>query len=108
MINYNKVLNNLDDLKLIKMKDYLPTYLEENKGKDINLVDSLLLLTQQELEFKEWKSEKMNIQLSAIPSRKTLDDFDFSFQPSINKNLIMELSTLRFIEEKQNVLFVGN
>jgi len=39
---------------------------------------------------------------------KEKKDFDFDYQPSINKNVITDLATLRFIEEKKNVLFMGN
>ena len=37
-----------------------------------------------------------------------IKDFDFDYQPSINKDIINDLSTLRFIEEKKNVLFLGS
>ena len=39
---------------------------------------------------------------------KDQKDFDFDYQPSINKDVITDLATLRFIEEKKNVLFMGN
>lgn len=42
-----------------------------------------------------------------LPRNKTLANFDFDFQPSIDRQVVAELSTLRFIEEKRNVLFVG-
>jgi len=45
--------------------------------------------------------------LSRLPSRKTLDEFDFDFQPSIDKKLIENLSTLYFVERKENILFLG-
>ncbi len=38
---------------------------------------------------------------------KTLDDFDFSFQPSIDKRQIDELATMRFLESGENVVFLG-
>ena len=37
-----------------------------------------------------------------------LDEFDFDFQPSINKKEVLDLATLRFIEEKKNVLLIGS
>ena len=44
---------------------------------------------------------------SAMPIKKTLDDFDFSFQPSIDKRQIDELVTMRFWENGENVVFLG-
>lgn len=45
--------------------------------------------------------------MSGFPYRKTLEQFDFDFQPSINKEQIMELATMRFVENKENVVFLG-
>ena len=45
---------------------------------------------------------------AAFPFRKTLEDFDFSFNDSIDKDYIMDLATLRFAEDNKNILFLGN
>lgn len=47
------------------------------------------------------------LRFARFPSRKTLEDFDFSFQPSIDKKLVMDLATLRFVKEGRPVLFLG-
>ena len=46
--------------------------------------------------------------MAGFPYQKTLDDFDFTFQPSINKDKILDLKNLRFLENKENILFVGS
>ena len=46
--------------------------------------------------------------MAGFPYQKTLDDFDFNFQPSINKDKILDLKNLRFLENKENILFVGS
>jgi DNA replication protein DnaC len=43
----------------------------------------------------------------AYISRKPEKEFDFDFQPSINKQQILDFTTLRFIEEKENIVFLG-
>ena len=48
-------------------------------------------------------SYEKQIQMSGFPIKKTLDDFDFSFQPSIDKRQIDELATMRFLENAENV-----
>lgn len=54
------------------------------------------------------RASEFNIKVAGFPFIRTLDEFDFDFQPSINKKEILDLATLRFIEEKKNVLLVGS
>lgn len=42
-----------------------------------------------------------------FPFRKTLKEFDFKFQPSVDKKLLEELATLRFVHNAENVVFLG-
>lgn len=46
-------------------------------------------------------------QMSGFLIKNTLEDFDFSFQPSIDKRLIDELATMRFLENAENIVFLG-
>jgi len=108
MINYNKLLNNLEILKLDKTLNFLPNYLESIKDKDISIVDVLYEITEQEIKYRDERASKIQVSVAGFPFEKELKDFDFSYQPGINKQQILELETLRFIEEKQNILFVGS
>lgn len=107
MINYNKLLNNFGTLKLDEMKNYYPTCLSNIKDKDITITDVLYDLTEKEIAFRNERASKIQVTVSAFPFEKEVKDFDFSYQPSINKNQILELETLRFLENKENILFVG-
>ncbi|HKM40333.1 MAG TPA: IS21-like element helper ATPase IstB [Patescibacteria group bacterium] len=107
MSNYNKLLNNLEALKLEKFRSYLPNYLEEITKKEIPFTEALLELTEKELDFRNERASKIQISVSAFPFEKTLKDFDFDFQPSINKTQLLDLESLRFIENKENILFFG-
>ena len=108
MNNYVKLLNNLEKLKLIKTKENLDNYIEliNNNKKDI--VESLYELTKKELEFKDEKAITALVRMAGFPYQKTLDDFEFDFQPGINKEEILDFKNLRFIENKENILFVGS
>ena len=108
MSNYTKLLKNLEDLKLDKMRSMLPEYLEDIKKKPPHIIDSLLKLTEEEIKHQTLRASEALIRAAAFPFKKTLEDFDFNFQPSINKNEIYDLATLRFVEDKSNILFVGN
>ena len=106
--NYTKLINNLEELKLEKMRSYFPNYIEEITENEIPFTDAFLELTEKEIEFRNERASKIQIAVSAFPFEKTLKDFDFSFQPSINKSQMLELESLRFIENKENILFFGS
>lgn len=104
---YNQLLNNLDILKLEKIRSYLPGFLDVLNRKDVSMIEALLELTNKEIEYKSERATKANIQVAAFPFKKEAKDYDFDFQPSINKNKFQDLISLRFIEENKNVLFLG-
>jgi len=108
MSNYNKLLNNLETLKLEKFRSFLPNYLEEITKREIPFTEALLELTEKELAFRNERASKIQISVSAFPFEKTLDDFDFDFQPSINKTQLLDFESLRFLENKENILFFGS
>src|SRR6058998_4383482 len=56
---------------------------------------------------KQRRRIEMGIQIAHFPSVKTLEDFDFKFQPSIDAKLVRELATGRFIASAENALFFG-
>jgi len=90
------------------MSTLLSTYLDEINENNISFLDALFNLTEKEIEFKEQRASEFNIRVAGFPFIKTLDKFDFAFQTSIKKNEIMDLATLRFIEEKKNILLLGS
>lgn len=108
MNNYNKLLNNLEVLKLLKIKDKLDEYIDLINNKKKTIIDALWELTNLEIDALKEKTIAHSIQFAGFPFYKTLDEFDFSFQPSINKDLILDFINLRFIERKENILFVGS
>jgi DNA replication protein DnaC len=105
---YTKLLNNLEALKLEKIRTYLPNYLDAIATKNITLTDALCHLTEKEIEFQNERAAKIQIEVSGFPFVKTLADFDFDYQPSVNKNQIYDLSSLRFMEKSENILLYGS
>lgn len=51
---------------------------------------------------------KINIHISHFPYEKRLKDFDFNYQPTIHQQEIEDLATLRFLDNNENILFIGN
>ena len=108
MSNYVKLTNNLDILKLVKIKENLDLYIELINKKEKNVVDALYELTNLEIELMNEKAIYGCVRTAGFPFIKTFDDFDFSFQPTINKEQILDFKNLRFVENKENIIFVGS
>jgi len=108
MSHYNQLINNLDNLKLLKMRELLPAYLDDAIIKNKSFVDIFKELTDQEVAFREERARLINLTISHFPYHKRLDDFDFGYQPSINKTQILDLASLRFVEQVENILLIGN
>ena len=108
MNNYNKLINNLEILKLNRIKENLDKYIDLINHKEKNYIVSLYELTNLEIEVMKEKKIMHSIQFAGFPYIKEFEDFDFSFQPSINKEEIMDFKNLRFLESAENILFVGS
>lgn len=108
MSNYIKLLNNLETLKLFKIKENLDTYIELINSKEKDVVNTLYELTKLEIDVMIEKKAKHSIQFAGFPYYKTFEDFDFTFQPAINREQILDFKNLRFIDKKENILFVGS
>ena len=105
---YNQVLNNLEELELIKMKEMLPVILDQNnKAKQpLSTLEILQKLTSSEIVFRDERAKRINITISSFSFVKTLKDFDY--QPQINRSYIEDLATLRFMKEHNNIVFIGD
>ncbi len=108
MSSYTQLLNNLDKLKMPKMKELLPGYLDKAVTNEKSTIDILNELTEAEINYREDRARQINLKISHFPFMKTIDDFDFQYQPSLNKSQIMDLLSLRFIEQNENILFIGS
>jgi DNA replication protein DnaC len=68
----------------------------------------LLQLTELELLERERKAAERRLKAAYFPTPKSLESFDFSARPSVNKLMICELARCEYIDRRENVLFVGN
>lgn len=108
MNNYTKLLNNLELLKLNKIKENLDKYVELVNNKEKDVIEILYELTNLEIKVMQDKKIMHSIQFAGFPYLKGFEDFDFTFQPSINKEEILDFKNLRFIDKAENILFVGS
>jgi DNA replication protein DnaC len=68
----------------------------------------LLRLTERELLDRETRAAERRLKAARFPVVKTIDRFDFKAQPSINESLVRELLRGEYIQNRENVLLVGN
>lgn len=68
----------------------------------------LLQLCELELLEREKRSTQRRLQAARLPSWKTLEDFDFAAQPSLNRALIVELTRGMYLEQREAVILIGN
>lgn len=99
--------NNLEKLGLVKIKENINTYLDFIVNGEKTPLEALNELAEIEINYKESVSIKGCVKVANFPFYKEIKDFDFSYQPSIDKNKIMDLITLRFIENTENIIFCG-
>ena len=104
---YEKLMTDLKNLRLPAMAEMLDSYAKQAASSSMSYVDFLGGLVSEEVSRKEQRSVQNRIKSARFPVLKSLDDFDYSFQPSIDKKKVEELSNLRFIDNKENILFLG-
>jgi DNA replication protein DnaC len=97
----------LKGLGLTAVEMRLENLLEQAAKKEPSYADFLLDLLKSELEARRTRYLRARLQLAHLPYVKTFDQFDFSFQPSVDERQIRELRTLRFVHEANNVIFLG-
>ena len=108
MNNYQELNKNLKDLKLYQISIKLSEYIEKINENKIGVAEALLELTNQELEVKNYNATYAMVKVAGFPHLKEVKDFDFNFQPKINKQQILDFESLRFLENNNNILLIGN
>lgn len=97
----------LDRLRMDHLQASLDTLCEHASKKDLNYREFLEQALAQEWGGRHQKGLDTRLKQARLPWIKTLEQFDFSFQPSIDRKLIRELSGLGFVERNENVVLLG-
>lgn len=94
-------------LRLSGLAGSLDIRLQEASGNGLNHVEFLELILQDELAVRSERLIARRIKAAAFREPRTLEDFDWQFNPSIKKKQIFDLATCRFVREARDVLFLG-
>jgi DNA replication protein DnaC len=98
----------LDTLKLKSMKENYQKEADESLKKSDSYEQFLCRLSEQEVLSRLNRHVQMRITKAQFPSLKTLDSFDFSALPSLEKKRVMGLITGGYIDKSENILALGN
>ncbi|HEH2575208.1 TPA: ATP-binding protein, partial [Staphylococcus aureus] len=106
--NYKRLKANLEYLKMNQMINHLDDVIDFSIKNNLSFIDTLIKLSDYEIEIKEKNLIESMVKVAAFPFKKEISDFDFNFQPSINQQEIWDFTDLRFIEKYQNIVFLGS
>lgn len=104
---YKQLTSNLEYLKLKQVLLNLDETLDFSIKNNLSLVETLVKLTNYEIDVREQNMIISMVKVAAFPYRKEIHEFDFDFQPSINKQEILNYISLGFLERNENIVFLG-
>lgn len=105
---YVRITDNLKFLKSKESLDVIDKTIDYVNKNNLSFVDGFLYFTEAQVEKKKANLVSHSVNMAGFPKVKTLADFDFEYQPSINQQQIYDLNSLRFIEKQENIVFYGN
>jgi DNA replication protein DnaC len=97
----------LKQLRLSGLLESLEVRLQEAAGNSLSHAEFLELVLQDELMVRADRQLQRRVNAAQFRELKTLDDFDWSFNPAIKRKQVFDLATCRFVRETRDVLFIG-
>ena len=102
-----RILAALKRLQLTHLRETLAAVLSEAAKEEWTYLEFLDQILRREVDAKQGKRVRMGMQIAHVPCVRTIEGFDFTFQPSADERLVRELSTGNFIAHGENVLIFG-
>lgn len=106
-VDLDAIAERCEALKLVHAAQCLPELAEEASREDLTPIHFLDRVLQQELKRKNERRIATSLKLSGLPPGKTLEGFEWTFQPRADRTKLEALGTCAFIRQTENVLFMG-
>ena len=103
----DRIESNLTRLRMPRIGEVLERVLKTAEKQDKSHLSFLDELLEEEVAAKEQRRIETALKISGLPFIKSIDEFDFTFQPRLNRQKVMSLFDLTFLQQKGNVIFLG-
>jgi DNA replication protein DnaC len=104
---YELLVQQLTHLRLGRVAEVLDAHRQRAVAANMSYLDFLRGLVQEATSAHDTRIVNGRIKAAHFPYLKTLEQFDFSFQPGLSRQKIADLATLRFVENHENVILLG-
>jgi DNA replication protein DnaC len=104
---YEQLKDDLGYLKLTRAAEILPGLLDRARADGLSHAAVLAELFAEEAAATRNRRMAARLRFAHFPARRTLEEFDFDFQPSVDRKLITDLASLRFVAEGRPLLLLG-
>ncbi|WP_339011484.1 IS21-like element helper ATPase IstB (plasmid) [Lactococcus garvieae] len=104
---YSKLEENLELLKLKQMRLHLQEASNQSIVGEASFVELLYELTEHELELRAQNAINAFVRVGNFPHNKGLEDFDFSFQPTVSSSQMSAFAQREFLKAYENIIFIG-
>jgi len=95
------------ELKLDQLAEQYPLLAQQAVKQEASFTDFLESVLHSEVAFRQQRSPDVLTRMACFPAIKTLEEYDFSFSPSVPKSVLLELAGLGFIERTENIVLMG-
>ena len=102
-----RIRSHLVGLRMPRALETLDHVVQQLEHGQISAIEAIELLLAEEITIRESRRIKAALQMARLASIKTLSGFDFSFQPSLDRNRVLALAQLDFIDRHEVVHFIG-
>ena len=102
-----RIRHNLVGLRMPRALEALDAVVQQLERGQIGAIEAIDTLLAEELTVRESRRIKAALQMARLSTVKTIGGFDFSFQPSLDRNRIMALAALDFIDRHEVVHLIG-
>jgi DNA replication protein DnaC len=102
-----RIRSHADALKLPGLAENVDALVQRAEGDTMGYRDFLDLVLEEEIGQREGRRFRNALKLSGLPHHKSLDDFDFAFQPDLDARKVRGLATLDFVAAKANAVLLG-
>jgi DNA replication protein DnaC len=102
-----RIEEHLARLKLWRVKELLPNMAEDTQAQEMTHLAFLDRLLNEEVASKEDRRVKTTLKIAGLPFERTIEQYDWTFNPELDKQSVMSLFDLDFIGRHENVIFMG-